>query len=357
MIYTFAFILAFIISVVVTPLVVKLAQRIKLLDIPRGRHQHKAPTPLLGGLAIFVAFFVVAAICAEQLTATNLNLTHWLGVFLGAMILMIGGYLDDKYQLGPRYQIIFPLLAVLAVVMGGIGIEKVTNPLGGFLQLDTWKIPLFAFAGEMRYFVVIADSFTVLWLLGMIYTTKLLDGVDGLVTGIASIASIIIFIFTQSVRYFQPDVSLAAIILAGACLGFLLYNWNPAKIFLGESGSMLLGFLLGVLSIISGGKIAIALLIMGLPILDVIWTIIRRLAAKKNPFASPDRQHLHFLLLDSGLGVKKTVLFFYAFAAVFGLSALFLQSRGKLIALAVLGLVMVLMIAIFYYLDKKPKLR
>ena len=357
MIYFFAFILAFIIAVAVTPLVIKLARRTKLLDIPRGRHQHQAPTPLLGGLSIFVAFFGVAAIYGGYLTATNLNLWHWLGVFVGALVLIIGGWLDDKYELKPHYQIIFPLLAVIAVVLGGIGIEKVTNPLGGFLHLDTWQIPLFKWAGEMHYFMVIADSFTILWLLGMIYTTKLLDGVDGLVTGIASIASIIIFIFTQTERYFQPDVSLAAIILAGACLGFLVYNWNPAKIFLGESGSMLLGFLLGVLSIISGGKIAIALLIMGLPILDVIWTIIRRLAHKKNPFASPDRKHLHFLLLDSGLGVKKTVLVFYAFAAIFGLSALFLQSRGKLIALAVLGVIMIVMTGVFYYLDKKPKLR
>ncbi len=354
--FIIAFILAFLIAVGLTPLVIRLARKINLIDVPRDRHIHKKPTPLLGGLAIFVAFFAVAGLYVKYLTATELHLSHWLGVFVGALLLVIGGYLDDKYNLKPKYQFLFPLLASLAVIAGGVGIAKVTNPFGGLLFLDTLKIPIMSYGGQMHYFMVIADTFTILWILGMTYTTKILDGLDGLVTGIATIASIIIFLFTQTQRYFQPDISLAAIILAGACLGFLIYNWNPAKIFLGESGAMLLGFLLGVLSIISGGKIAVALLIMGLPILDVAWTITRRILQKKNPFSSPDRQHLHFKLLDSGLSVKRTVLFFYIFAVVFGASALFLQSKGKLISLSILAIMMVIIVTIFYLLDKKQKL-
>jgi len=184
------------------------------------------------------------------------------------------------------------------------------------------------------------------------YTTKLLDGIDGLVTGVSAIGGLVIFLFTITTKYYQPDIGLAALILTGVCLGFLVFNWHPAKIFLGEGGSLLLGYVLGVLAIISGGKIAITLLIMGIPILDVAWTIIRRVARGKNPFKFADRGHLHFRLVDSGLGVKKTVLVFYAFALIFGLSGLFLQSRGKMLALIILFAVMIIMIITLSYWRK-----
>jgi len=143
------------------------------------------------------------------------------------------------------------------------------------------------------------------------------------------------------------------LIFSACCLGFLFFNWHPAKIFLGEGGSLLLGFILGVLAIISGGKIAIALLVMGIPILDVIWTIIRRLVAGKNPFKFADRGHLHFRLLDLGLGQKRTVLIFYFLAAIFGVSGLFLQSLGKVFALLILFAIMLVLVIGFSYLDRK----
>ena len=127
----------------------------------------------------------------------------------------------------------------------------------------------------------------------MMYTTKLLDGVDGLVSGLGVIGGFVIFLFTATTNYFQPDIALASAIFGGASLGFLIFNWHPAKIFLGEGGSLLIGYILGVLAIISGGKIAIALLILGIPILDVLWTIIRRLLKKQNPFKFSDKLHLH----------------------------------------------------------------
>jgi len=184
------------------------------------------------------------------------------------------------------------------------------------------------------------------------YTTKLLDGLDGLVSGLGAIGAFIIFLFTITTKYYQPDIGLAALILAGACLGFLVFNWHPAKIFLGEGGSLLVGFLLGVLAIISGGKIAIALLVMGLPILDVAWTIVRRLADGKNPFRFADRLHLHHRLYDLGLGQRRTVLIYYLISTVFGLSALFLQSQGKMLALAVLLMIMLGLVISLRYLAK-----
>jgi len=201
----------------------------------------------------------------------------------------------------------------------------------------------------------LSEAFTFTWLLLMMYTTKLLDGVDGLVSGLAVIGGLVIFLFTATTKYFQPDIALASLIFSGVCLGFLIWNWHPAKIFLGESGSLFLGYVLGVLAIISGGKIAIALLVLGLPLLDLFWTIIRRLAAKKNPFSSSDRLHLHHRLLDIGLGQKKTVLIFYAFSLFFGLMALFLQSKGKFLAISILVLIMIFLLAGFTFLEKRKK--
>jgi UDP-N-acetylmuramyl pentapeptide phosphotransferase/UDP-N-acetylglucosamine-1-phosphate transferase len=164
----------------------------------------------------------------------------------------------------------------------------------------------------------------------------------------------VIFLFTLTTKYYQPDIALAAVILFACCLGFLAFNWYPAKIFLGEGGSLLLGYLLGVLAIISGAKIAIALLVMGIPLLDVIWTVVRRLKQGVNPFKFSDQNHLHHKFLKLGLGQRKTVIIFCCLSAVFGVSGLFLQTKGKILALGVLLLVMIAMVAgLDYYLNKK----
>jgi predicted adenine nucleotide alpha hydrolase (AANH) superfamily ATPase len=192
--------------------------------------------------------------------------------------------------------------------------------------------------------------------MGMMYTTKLLDGVDGLVSGVSLIGVSIIFLFTLTSRYYQPDIAFASSALAGAILGFLFYNFNPASIFLGEGGSLFLGFAVGVLAIISGGKIAIALLVMGIPILDVSWVIFRRLISGKNPFKSADKKHLHHRLLALGLSQRQTVFVFYFLSAFFGASALFLQSRGKLLALLALLLLMLSIVIIFSFFGRRKKL-
>ena len=352
--YLVAFLAAAVLSAVFTLLVVKLARRLKIIDQPDEKRKiHVSGIPLLGGLAIFLSFFIVLFFAREHVLAGDLSVSHWLGFFIGGLVLMIGGFLDDKYNLAPKYQVIFPILAALFVIAGGVNIEKITSPFGGFIFLDSLRIPVLAWGGATHYFIVISDSLILLWLMGMMYTTKLLDGLDGLVTGVTAIGGITIFLFTMTTKYFQPDIGLAALVLAGACLGFLFFNSHPARIFLGEGGSLLLGYILGVLAIISGGKIAIALLVMGLPILDVAWTIIRRLYAGRNPFKFADRRHLHFRLLDLGIGPRNTALIYYFFAAAFGLSALFLQSRGKLFALSALLLIMLFLIIGINHLDKK----
>lgn len=338
--YIQIFFITILLSAGLTFLVMKLALKLKVVDRPDiERKAHAREVPLLGGLAIFAAFFIILYFVQDKLLVGDLQPRHWLGFFAGGVFLMIGGWLDDKYNLKPFQQIVWPILAVICVIIGGVEIEKITNPLGGYF-----------YPGALSAALIAA------WLLGMMYTTKLLDGLDGLVSGLTAIGAMIIFLFTITTKYYQPDIGLAALILAAASMGFLFFNWSPAKIFLGEGGSLFLGYALGVLAIISGGKIAIALLVMGIPILDVAWTILRRLMSGKNPFKFADRKHLHFRLLSLGLSARKSVWLYYAMAVIFGLSALFLQSLGKLIALAALGLVMIFIIIFFAYLDRKDKM-
>jgi len=344
--YIIIFFATLIISVLATLLSIYLAKRLNVIDLPDTQRElatdrkiHKKSIPLFGGFGIFLAFFIVGFFVLDKLIAGDLNIKHWLGVFVGACFLMIGGFLDDKYNLKPKHQLIFPILAIVTVIIGGVGIEKITNPFGGLIIL--------------KQIFLLPYLFTFIWLLGMMYTTKLLDGVDGLVTGVTGIGAFIIVLFTMTTKYYQPDIGLAALILTASCLGFLIFNWHPAKVFLGEGGSLLLGYLLGIFAIISGGKIAIALLVMGIPVLDVAWTIIRRLLGRKNPFNFSDKLHLHHRLLNLGIGQRKTVLIFYAFSLIFGLSALFLQSKGKIFVLGSLVIIMIILISVLNILNKK----
>jgi len=346
MFYFLIFLASLVLAAVLTFLVKGAALKFNIVDQPditsgSSRKIHTTATPLLGGVAIFIAYFILLFAFAPHFLSGNLHWSHLITFFLGALIIIIGGALDDKYNLRPSRQIIFPLLAVLVLILGGVEIEKITNPFGGYFYLKS--------------LIVVGPMLIAAWLLGMMYTTKLLDGVDGLVSGIAAIGGLVIFLFTLTTRYYQPDIAFAAITLTGTVMGFLIFNWHPAKIFLGEGGSLLLGYILGVLAIISGGKIAIALLIMGIPILDVIWTILRRFFQGKNPFRFADKKHLHHRLLALGLGQKKTVLIFYSLSLVFGLSGLFLQSRGKFFALVGLLVIMFMIVVGFWLLDRRNK--
>ncbi len=337
-VYLGYFLWSFGVAVVFTILVKRLAERLGIIDYPdEVRKIHGEPTALLGGLAIFGAFFVTTILARDYLLTGALLPRHLWGVLVGAIFLMIGGFLDDKYNLKPKQQFIWPILAALSVVLGGVEISKINTLAGGFWHPG----------------IIISSVLVILWLLGMMYTTKLLDGVDGLVSGLGMISALVIFLFTTTFRYYQFDMALAAFILAAVLLGFLFLNFYKAKIFLGEGGSLLVGYLLGVLAIISGAKIAIALLVMGIPILDVFWTIIRRLFSGQNPFKIADNKHLHHRLLALGLSQRQTVSVFYVFSLVFGLLGLFLQSRGKIMALLVLGLIMFGAVIIFSLLDKK----
>lgn len=332
---------SFVLAVLLTPLIRRIAQKTGTVDDPATdpeRKQHARVTPLLGGLAVIVSanltwLFLLAA---GQFDGTEFPAKYVLGLTAASVFLAVGGLLDDRFRLKPGSQFFWATAAVIAVGLAGIGVGFITNPFGGLLYLDQINWDLWTNQNGVAYQLTLwADLFTFIWLLGAMYTTKILDGLDGLVSGVGVIGALIIFLLTQQPFVDQPAVGLIALALAGAAGGFLIFNWHPAKIFLGESGSLFIGFVLGVLSIISGGKIATALLILGLPILDLAWVIFRRVAIRRaSPFTTADRSHLHFRLLDAGLSVRQSVMLLYTITIMFGLSTLFVSGPMKVLTLA-----------------------
>jgi len=333
MAYIYYFFITAVLAMILTPLIKRLAYKLNVLDVPDSpRRIHTKPMPLMGGLAIFLAVVItiLGYLYFGRPDYEVMPKKFFEAIILGGSILMIGGILDDKFDLPPKLLWLFPALASLVIVHSGIGvgIKQLSNPLGAPISLD------FAVLG-----IPFSAIFIWLWMMGMIFTTKFLDGLDGLCAGISFIGGLTLFALSLLPHINQPITATLAIIFCGALFGYLFFSFNPASIFLGESGSTFLGFMLGTLSVISGGKIATALLVMGIPILDVAWVIVRRLWYHTSPFRA-DRKHLHFRLLDLGFTQRQAVLILYAISAIFGFTAVFLQSLGKLIALAVLFCVM-----------------
>jgi len=356
--YIIALLSTFSASLIFTMLVIWLAQKWHIVDKPdpsNPKKLHSHSVALWGGAAIFLAFNLVVffySYFTSDLTGDTMTGRNILGIVTGAVFLLIGGLLDDKYNLKPKYQIIFPILAVISVIVCGIGIDSVSNPLGGeAIKLNSWQYNLFWHQGFPYKLTIWADLFTFIWLLCIIYTTKILDGLDGLVSGLTVIASAFIFLISlNNTDIIQYDVALLAIIVMGAYAGFLVFNFNPASIFLGESGSTLAGFLIGSLSIISGSKVGVTLILLSIPILDFFWTIIRRLSEKRSPFSGADRKHLHHRLLDAGFSVKSAVLFFYSICLVFGVLIYNLQDLGlsEIVLITLACLIFMLILAFIY---------
>jgi UDP-GlcNAc:undecaprenyl-phosphate GlcNAc-1-phosphate transferase len=350
MIYLLYFLIAGITAVLITPYIKRLAFKYQIVNYP-GNHPkkiHTTPTPLLGGLAVYLSFLIGLLIYLQfgHADFTIIPKKFFLAIILGGFLLMAGGAIDDKFDLPPKYLWLFPAAASLIIVLSGIGvgITSLTNPFGAPIKLDyiVLGIPL---SGIVMW----------LWMMGMIFTTKFLDGLDGLCAGIGFIATMTMFALSLTSKINQPITASLAIIFGGALFGYLFYAFNPASIFFGESGSTFTGFMIGVLAIILGGKIATALIVMGIPILDIAWVIIRRLWYGQSPFHA-DRKHLHHRLLDIGFTQKQTVLILYFISALFGFTAVFLQSFGKLIALVILFFVMLALAisAVFIYKRDHP---
>lgn len=319
--YLAGFVLSFVLSVLLVPFVRRLAWKIGAIDKPQenSRKIHSKPMPRAGGLVLYASFFIPSVIFLQHLGI------EFLGLFLAVTIVTAVGLLDDIYNLNPWLKLSGQVAAAVVAILCGIKITVLSNVVGG---------GVFEFTGSISL-SIISVALSLLWLVGMTNTVNFLDGLDGLATGVAAIAGIVIFLLSISPHVNQPQTALLSIILAGACLGFLWHNFFPARIFNGDSGAYFLGMTIAILAIISGAKLATALLVLGLPILDACWAVIRRIGTGRSPF-SADRGHIHFLLLDAGLNQKQSVLVIYAFSIAFGTVALLSGTRQKTIALFVL---------------------
>ncbi len=351
-IYIWSFLAAAILAFIFTLIVKKLAIKWKIYDWPAPRKVHGRPTPRLGGLAFFASFFIlilVFLIWRPEL----IRFSDWFwfsgfvdkrlfGVLLGAVILVVVGVIDDIKGLSPLTKLAWQIIAALIVIASGIEIEYIRNPLGGVLvHLDQWQIP-FQLWGQTYHFVVLSDLFIIFWIVLMINVLNFLDGLDGLAAGVSFIAFLTLFSLSLAPDVSQIHTAILCIILAGAVAGFLPQNFYPAKIFMGDSGSMFLGYMIAVLAVVSGGKVATSLLVLGFPILDGLWVIGRRLLAKRSPFLA-DKKHLHHRFLAVGLNQRQAVLAIWLLVAVFGVVALLSGTREKFIALmCLLGLMMAL---------------
>lgn len=312
-----------------TPLIVRTATAVGWLDIPGGRHIHPKPIPRVGGIAIW--FGVILSLLVYFGFDPRLY-----GIFLGGTAFFALGLLDDIYNLSPPLKLLGQIAAAAIAIVFGITISNLTNPLGGTLLLSPiWDVAL-----------------TLFWILLVVNTVNFLDGLDGLAAGVSSIAAIALLVLSLLSIVNQPNTAVWAAIVAGGAIGFLVYNWHPARIFMGDAGSHFLGFMVASLAIISGGKVATAALVLGLPIMDLIWAVVRRLRQGRSPW-SADREHLHHLLFDLGLGQRTVVGLLYLLAIGFGAVALVIGTKAKLLTLGVVVLAMMGIIRLVLYFKRR----
>jgi len=344
-VYLGYFLLSTIISYISTLVLIFVMKRFGVVDHPKKleRKKHKKVTPLGGGFAIFLSFFICTFLLFQfgQISWLVSSRNIW-GIFLGGFILMIGGFLDDKYSVKARYQFLYTFFAVAVVFFAGLGPHIIGNPFGGALSLDSLTFS-FPGIGEIIFF---ADLLVFFWVFLLMSTTKFLDGLDGLAAGTVFIGALVLFFLSLQGQWFQPEISYLSIVFSGALFGFLLLNFHPAKIFLGEGGSLFIGFLLACLATLAGGKIAVTFLLLGVPFLDIVRVMLKRIQ-KGQPIFVGDREHLHLLLVDSGLGHRQTVLFFYGISLLFGFSILFFQSSDHIFAF-ILILLLILFISVWF---------
>ena len=331
-----ALICAALLAYTLTPLVRVLAIKIKAIDVPTdGRRMHHKPISLIGGLAIFLAFLITSiGFCRLDRELVT--------ILIGGSALVLLGILDDVYRLNAFLKLAVQIVAALFAVSQGVTIDYICF-FGKYVAFGNWAIPI-----------------TVFWIVGLTNAVNFIDGLDGLACGVSAISSISLCL-TMLLSDSSVAHCLITALIAAACLGFLPFNANPARIFMGDTGALFLGYALSVLSVVGVFKsdmvlaFFIPLSIFGLPLADTFFAVVRRLAHGKSPFA-PDRGHLHHRLIDMGFGQKQSVRILYAVCAILGISAVMLtgqSTRGG-------ALMLVVGLAIFFVtflILRNPKLR
>jgi UDP-GlcNAc:undecaprenyl-phosphate GlcNAc-1-phosphate transferase len=336
-----AFGAAALLALLLTPLVRRVAIRLDNIDQPDARRVNEAPIPRGGGVAVAVAFLLVAmaGIALNAQTGavpvpSALQPSHLVALLAGGAIATLLGVLDDTFQLRARWQLLGQLALAALAVVAGILVTDLNNPLG---------------SENIELSLPFAVGFSMLWIVGMINSINFIDGLDGLSSGIALIAAAtlgLISLTTAVGPVGQPFIGILCFALAGSLLGFLRWNFHPASIFIGTSGVMFVGYTLAVLSILGTAKVAVALLVLGVPILDTFWIIVRRVGTGHSPF-TPDRGHIHHRLLDLGLSHSQTVLVIYALCAALALLSFVLSGTGQVYAF--LGLAFLFGLGLFLF--------
>ena len=320
------FLIAFILSFVLAAALIEVGKRYKLYDKIKENKVHKKNIARFGGVAIIISF-LLAIFLSGNLEFDNLKR----GIIISSLVILFFGVYDDLKNLSWKKQLVGQVIIVIIMLCAGLQVDYIANPFGGQeFRLDNYQLPITNYQ-----LPILSSIFILFWIIGFMNAMNWLDGLDGLAGGVGFIGAITLFCLSISNLVNQPPLGIISIILAGAILGFLVFNFHPAKIFMGTSGSMFLGFILATLAIFSGGKIAAALLVMGFPILDAMWVIAQRIKSGKSPFKG-DARHLHYKLLEKGWPRKKVVLFIYSTCIIFGVSAILFQNINKLFALAIL---------------------
>ena len=327
-----AVVVAFIISFAMTPIVKSFAVKIGAMDVPtEKRRVHDHPIPRMGGLAIFIGFLLSVVLFADITQQVQ-------GILLGAIIIVMVGAIDDIISLPALVKLAGQIVAAGIAIWHGVIIEFFMNPnvfsTTTVIGVELLSLPI-----------------TLLWIVGVTNAVNLIDGLDGLACGVSSIASLTMFVVALIVSEGNVAIILGA--LLGACIGFLPYNFNPAKIFMGDTGSQLLGYVLATASVIGLFKFyavvtfLVPLLALALPLTDTTCAIIRRLLRGQSPF-HPDRGHLHHRLIDMGLSQKQAVAILYSITALLGLCAVVIVSTGKLrVCLLILAIIMACVVGRF----------
>ncbi|HIV85982.1 MAG TPA: undecaprenyl/decaprenyl-phosphate alpha-N-acetylglucosaminyl 1-phosphate transferase [Candidatus Monoglobus merdigallinarum] len=325
-----ALIVAFLVAFSATPMVISLAHKVNAIDVPKDpRRIHKKPTPLMGGLAIFYGF-IVSVICFGTIDR------EVMGILIGCVIVVTTGIIDDIKEMKPIVKLLCQILAAAVVVYCDVRIEHFANPLsqwigGPYIVLDYWA----------------SCAVTIFWIVGICNAVNLIDGLDGLAVGVSSIASIAMLVLTILSQNLNVAIISAAV--AGAGFGFLPYNYNPAKIFMGDTGALFLGFILSCISIQGMLKMsavitfAVPVLILGLPIFDTAFAIIRRVLTGHSPMQA-DRGHLHHRLLDMGFSQRRVVTILYTLTAVLCMTAVVISIKGYVRGLILICSVLVIIL-------------
>ena len=305
------FLVAMGLSLVFTPVAIKIAPKIGAVDIPKdGRRMHKRAIPRFGGMAIYIGTIGSLLIFGgphERLYP----------VMIGGTLIYILGVIDDLKNLKPGLKFSAELLIAMAMYAMGLRIRFIANYFG---------------EGNVYFGTALCFVVTVLWIVGITNTINLVDGLDGLAAGVAAIASLCIayIAYIHGSQFGMMTVCLAMVALAGSAIGFLPYNFYPAKVFMGDGGSLFLGFMIAVLSVVGPLKrstiiaVAVPVIVLGIPIFDTFFAIVRR-AANRQPIMQADRGHLHHRLMDSGYGQRRAVIMLYGISGIMGMAAVLIS--------------------------------